>query len=160
MKEVIKRLFEHMEWADQEIFRRCHDAHGEMEVAHLTEALRLYSHIVAAERLWYLRLRKEDSSVQKVWPTMSLDACGKMANENAKLFNSYLESLHDGDFMTPIPYITSKGDHFETAVGDILLHVALHGVHHRGQVAMTLRRVGIEPPILDYTHYRRSVKTS
>src|SRR5262245_11111303 len=157
MKEVIRRLFDHMEWADQEIYRRCHDAHGEMEVAHLTEALRLYSHIVAAERLWYLRLQRQDSSVQKVWPTMSLDACGKRASENAELFAAYLDSLHEGDFSTPIPYTTSKGDFFETMVGDILLHVALHGVHHRGQVAMTLRRVGIEPPILDYTHYRRSV---
>lgn len=160
MKEAIRRLFDHMQWADHEIYTRCHDAHGEMEVAHLTEALRLYSHIVAAERLWYLRLKKEDWTVQKVWPTMSLEACGKMAKENAALFDTYLDSLHDGDFSTPIPYTTSKGDFFETMAGDILLHVALHGVHHRGQIAMTLRRVGIEPPILDYTHYRRSINPS
>lgn len=160
MKETIRRLFEHMHWADEEIYARCRDAHGEMEVAHLTEALRLFSHIVAAERLWYLRLKKEDSTVQKVWPTMSLEACGKMAKENAALFDSYLDSLHDGDFGTLTPYTTSKGDFFETLVSDILLHVALHGVHHRGQIALTLRRVGIEPPILDYTHYRRSVNRS
>jgi len=90
MKETIKRLLEHMEWADGEIYTRCHDAHGEMEVAHLTEALRLYSHIVAAERLWYLRLQKEDWTVQKVWPTMSLEACGKMATQNAALFSRAL----------------------------------------------------------------------
>jgi hypothetical protein len=60
MKETLQRLFAHMQWADEEVHVRCRDAHGEAEVAHLTEALRLYSHIVAAERLWYLRLQKED----------------------------------------------------------------------------------------------------
>jgi uncharacterized damage-inducible protein DinB len=156
MKETLERMFAHMEWADQEVYARCHAAHGEMEVAHLTEALRLYSHIVAAERLWYLRLLQQDWTGQKVWPTMSLDACAKLAKENAQAFATYLAGLTEDDFATLIPYVTSKGDAFKTSVGDILIHVALHGVHHRGQIAMTLRRVGIEPPILDYTHYRRT----
>lgn len=156
MKETLQRLFAHMQWADEQVHARCRDAHGEAEVAHLTEALRLYSHIVAAERLWYLRLQKEDWTVQKVWPTMSLDACAKLAKENAAAFSAYLDRLTEADFAQLIPYTSSKGDSFKTSVGDILLQVALHGVHHRGQIAMTLRRVGIEPPVLDYTHYSRT----
>ena len=156
MKEALQRLYSHMQWADEQVHARCRDAHGEAEVAHLTEALRLYSHIVAAERLWYLRLQKEDWTVQKVWPTMSLDACAKLAKENAAAFAAYLDRLTEADFANPIPYVSSKGDSFTTAVGDILLQVALHGVHHRGQIAMTLRRVGIEPPVLDYTHFVRT----
>jgi uncharacterized damage-inducible protein DinB len=158
MKETLQRLFAHMQWADDQIHARCRDAHGEMEVAHLTEALRLYAHIVAAERLWFLRLQKQDWTVQKVWPTMSLEACARLAKENAADFDAYLDGLTEDDFATGIPYTTSKGDSFTTAIGDILIHVATHGVHHRGQIAMTLRRVGIEPPILDYTHWARSVK--
>ncbi len=156
MKETLQRLFAHMKWADEQVYARCHAAHGEVEVAHLTEALRLYAHIVAAERLWYLRLLKEDWTVQKVWPTMSLDACAKLGKENASAFSTYLDGLTETDFATLIPYVTSRGDSFKTAVGDILIHVATHGVHHRGQFAMTLRRVGIEPPVLDYTHWART----
>jgi uncharacterized damage-inducible protein DinB len=156
MKETLQRLFAHMEWADEQVHARCRDAHGEVEVAHLTEALRLYAHIVGAERLWFLRLQKEDWTVQKVWPTLSLDACAKLGKENSAAFAAYLDKVTDKDFATLIPYTTSKGDSFQTAIGDILIHVAMHGVHHRGQIAMTLRRVGIEPPVLDYTHWTRT----
>src|SRR5512145_87002 len=102
MKETLQRLYTHMQWADEQVHARCREAHGEMEVAHLTEALRLYSHIVAAERLWYLRLQKEDWTVQKVWPTMSLDACAKLAKENAAAFAAYLDRLTEADFANPI----------------------------------------------------------
>jgi uncharacterized damage-inducible protein DinB len=156
MKETLQRLMAHMQWADQQVLARCRDAHAEVEVAHLTEAMRLYAHVLGTERVWYLRLQKEDWRVQKVWPTMPLDVCEKLAKENAALFNAYVDALAEKDLDKMIPYTTSKGDSFETQVGDILLHVAMHGVHHRGQIATTLRRVGIEPPILDYTHYVRT----
>ena len=155
MKETLQRLFAHMQWADDQVYARCHDAHAEVEVAHLTEAVRLYAHIVAVERLWFLRLQKQDSSVQKVWPTMSLDACAKLSHENVAAYAAYLDKMTEADLATPIPYLTSAGDPFTNTAGDILLQVALHGVHHRGQIATTLRRVGIEPPVLDFIRYAR-----
>jgi uncharacterized damage-inducible protein DinB len=155
MKETLQRLMAHMQWADQQVLTRFRDAHAEAEVTNLTEAVRLYAHVLGAERVWYLRLQKEDWHVQKVWPTMPLDMCEKMAKENAELFKSYVDKLAEGDLDTLIPYTSSKGDSFNTKVGDILLHVALHGVHHRGQIAVTLRRVGIEPPVLDYIRFAR-----
>ena len=155
MKETLIRLFAHMQWADDQVYARCHDAHAEVEVAHLTEAVRLYAHIVAVERLWFLRLQKQDSSVQKVWPTMSLDACAKLSHENVAAYAAYLDKMSESDLATPIPYKTSAGDPFTNTASDILLQVALHGVHHRGQIATTLRRVGIEPPVLDYIRYAR-----
>lgn len=155
MKETLQRLMAHMQWADSQVCARCRDAHAEVEVAHLTEAVRLYAHIVGTERVWYLRLQKEDWHGQKVWPTMSIDACASLAKENAAAFTSYLDRLTEADFRTPIAYTSSQGDSFVSTVGDILIHVATHGVHHRGQIATTLRRVGIEPPVLDYIRFAR-----
>jgi uncharacterized damage-inducible protein DinB len=37
----------------------------------------------------------------------------------------------------------------------MLTHVALHGVHHRGQIAASLRSNEIEPPALDYIRFAR-----
>ncbi len=155
MKETIQRLFAHMEWADQQVYARCHDAHAEVEVAHLTEAVRLYAHVVACERLWFLRLQKQDSSVQKVWPTMSLDACAKLGSENIAALNAFIAPMKEPDFATPIPYKSSAGDPYTNTIGDILIHIATHGVHHRAQIATTLRRVGIEPPALDFILFAR-----
>lgn len=155
MKETLQRLFSHMQWADQRVLARCRDAHAEVEVAHLTEAVRLYAHVLGTERVWYLRLQKQDWHVQKVWPTLPLDSCAALASENAAAYTKYLDSISESDLANEIAYVNSRGDAFTNTAGDILLHVALHGAHHRGQIATTLRRVGIEPPELDYICFAR-----
>ena len=155
MKETLQRLMAHMEWADAQVLARCREARAEVEIAHLTEAMRLYAHVLGTERVWYLRLQKQDWRVQKVWPTLPLDACETLAKENAAAFTSYIDKLAESDLANPIDYTSSQGDSFTSTVGDILIHVALHGVHHRGQIAITLRRVGIEPPVLDYIRFAR-----
>ena len=155
MKETLQRLLAHMQWADDQVLARCRDAHAEVEVAHLIEAVRLYAHIVGTERVWFLRLQKQDWHAQKIWPTMSLDACEKLAHDNAVAYTAYVDGLKEADFADPIPYVNSQGDSFTNTVGDILIHVVTHGVHHRGQIATTLRRVGIEPPVLDYIRFAR-----
>ncbi len=155
MKETLQRLIAHMQWADQQVLARCRDAHAEVEVAHLTEAVRLYAHVVGTERVWYLRLHKEDWHVQKVWPTLALESCAVLAADNAAAYSKYVDGLKESDFAQDIAYTNSQGQAFTNSVGDILLHVVTHGVHHRGQIATTLRRVGIEPPVLDYIVFAR-----
>ena len=155
MKETLQRLFNHMQWADAHVLARCRDAHAEVEVAHLTEAVRLYAHVLGTERVWYLRLQKQDWHPHKIWPTLPLDSCATLAAENAAAYSKYLDALSEGELANPIPYVNSRGEPFTNTAGDILLHVVLHGVHHRGQIATTLRRVGIEPPDLDYIVFVR-----
>lgn len=155
MKEALQKLIAHLQWSDGQVLARCRDAHAEVEVAHLTEAVRLYAHILGAERVWFLRLQKEDWRVQKVWPTMGLDACEAMAKQNGAAYAAYVDSLTEADIAALVPYTNTEGQSFSSTVGDIVMHVALHGVHHRGQIATTLRRVGIEPPSLDYIRFAR-----
>jgi uncharacterized damage-inducible protein DinB len=45
-------------------------------------------------------------------------------------------------------------------VGELLQHAATHGVHHRGQVALLLRVLGVAPGSVDLLFYdaeRRAV---
>jgi uncharacterized damage-inducible protein DinB len=155
MKETLQKLAAHMLWADEQVLKRFRDAHAEVEVAHLAEAVRLYAHVLAVERVWYLRLLQQDWKVQKVWPMMAVESCAALAKENAAALTAYLDKLSEEDLAKPIPYVNSQGESFTNTAGDILLQIVLHGVHHRGQVATTLRRVGIEPPVLDYIRFVR-----
>jgi uncharacterized damage-inducible protein DinB len=41
------------------------------------------------------------------------------------------------------------------AVGDMLLHVALHGAYHRGQIALLVRAGGSTPSPTDYIAFIR-----
>ena len=70
-------------------------------------------------------------------------------------FVNKVAKLAEADFAREVRYTNSAGDSFANSVGDILTHVAMHGVHHRGQIAASLRANGAEPPALDYIRFAR-----
>ena len=51
----------------------------------------------------------------------------------------------------------SAGQAFRSTLEDILLHVALHGAYHRGQLAMLVRDGHGEPAPTDYIAFVRGV---
>ncbi|NIP57628.1 MAG: damage-inducible protein DinB, partial [Gemmatimonadetes bacterium] len=46
-------------------------------------------------------------------------------------------------------------EEFRTPIGEILLHVLLHGSYHRGQIALRMRDVGEEPVNTDLITFVR-----
>lgn len=90
-----------------------------------------------------------------VWPALDLEACSALAQANHAGFSALLGSLDAADLAVEVPYTNSAGIAFRTSRRDILLHVALHGCYHRGQVALTLRQAGAEPAPTDYIAFAR-----
>ena len=149
MKPVFQRLIEHMKWADAQALARLRGSPDD------EASLKWYAHVIATERVWYLRLNSQDWTTQRVWPSMSLDECAALGEQNASQYAQYVARLSDADFTREVRYTNSAGDSFANSVGDILTHVAMHGVHHRGQIAASLRANGAEPPALDYIRFAR-----
>ncbi|MGY0041076.1 DinB family protein [Pedobacter sp. NJ-S-72] len=54
-----------------------------------------------------------------------------------------------------IKYVISNGDHYETSVYDILLHVFNHGTYHRAQIAKEMKLHNITPVNTDYIQFVR-----
>ena len=149
MNTIFQRLIDHMKWADAHVLARLRGAPED------DASLRWYAHVLAAERVWYLRLHNQDWTTQRVWPSMSLDECAALAEQNAGQFAQYVTRLTETDLDREVKYTNSSGDSFSNSVSDILTHVALHGVHHRGQIAASLRSHGTDPPPLDYIRFAR-----
>lgn len=74
----------------------------------------------------------------------------------------FLSTLTDDDLTRTIDYtIGSSTD--ARALGELMYHAALHGVHHRGQVALLLRMLDYVPgdfDILFYYGQRRAAPAS
>lgn len=151
MMEEMRRLFAHMRWADE---RALEALRGAPTVP--AEAVRVYAHVLGAEHTWLSRLRGEPARVA-IWPTLDVEECAALARENADGFDAFLDSLGPDDLAREVEYRNSAGDLFHTRIGDILLHVALHGSYHRGQVAMALRQGGAVPLPTDYIVFVRGV---
>jgi uncharacterized damage-inducible protein DinB len=93
-----------------------------------------------------------------VWPDLSLDECQSLAERNVESLEEVVNGMEDGDRSRPITYRNTAGAEFTTALEDILLHVAMHGGYHRGQVAALLRSAGDEPSSTDYIQWARQAK--
>ena len=119
-----------------------------------SKSLELYAHVLGAEHVWLARLQQRSASVA-VWPELNLEQCAELAAANHEEFSRLAATLDEAGLDREVPYVNSAGDSFRSGVRDILVHVALHGCYHRGQVALTLRQSGSIPEPTDYIAFVR-----
>lgn len=148
MKEHYTKLFEYNLWANNE-FSEVLRANQFQN----SKILKLISHMANAQSIWLSRIKKETSSIG-VWDEHTLkEALELLANSS----QDWLDFIYSGDMdQETISYKNSKGNEFESRLGDILTHVVNHGTHHRGQIAHMLREEDIDPPASDFIFYVRS----
>ena len=147
----LQRLFEHLVWAD----RACADALVAAGQAG-APALSIYAHLIGAELVWLDRLEGRPQSVA-VWPEVDLATALALAETARRRWASHVAPLAEADLERPVDYTNSAGRAFTSRAGDILLHVALHGAYHRGQIAQLLRQNGAQPAATDYIGFVRGV---
>ena len=146
----IRRLVDHLSWANA----RLHDSIQRARTP-LPPVFSLYSHVLGAEHTWLQRIANEAPSVA-VWPSLSLDECETLSARNIKSLRSLVETLTPAELSRTVTYRNTSGTEFSNELHDILLHVALHGSYHRGQIAALIRSGGDEPINTDYIMWLRS----
>jgi len=146
---TLPKLIDHLEWADAR-------ASGALRAASSppTKVREIFSHIVGSEHTWISRIEGRAPTIA-IWPTLSDDELARVSGENVAALRHILDGATEVDFSRIVAYRTSAGHPYESTVEDILLHVALHGSYHRGQVATLLRQGGSEPIATDYILFSR-----
>ena len=150
MTDYFAKMFAYNAAVNQQMLDWLQEASGPEDKAHA-----IFAHLLAAERVWLLRLLGRDSSVQAVWPDLSLEDCSALIEENRDAYARYLDAAQL-DSVKTVSYKNSRGNAFEMSAQDILSHVLLHSSYHRGQVTLLLRGAGAEPLNTDYLQYVRS----
>lgn len=118
-------------------------------------AMELFGHLLRAQDLWYGRVQDTAHAELSLWAEDDLSACVERAEASARRWRTVLENVVADDLDRPVAYTNSKGTSFETPLRDILSHIVNHGTHHRAQIALVLRDVGIAPPPTDYIFFVR-----
>ncbi|WP_246020123.1 DinB family protein [Lysinibacillus telephonicus] len=143
-------MFEHLNWANIRILKTLQNAEVENQ-----EIIRLFSHILLAEKIWFTRLQGLDSSNVPIWTEVDLKVCSQLVEENQEVSTKFLSQLNNTDLDKIVFYKNSKGTEFKNTIREILTHIALHGQHHRGQINIKLRTDGIEPVGIDFITFVR-----
>ena len=149
MEQLLLNLVDHMRWADALVA----DALEGPEPSE-AEAVRLFAHLASVEHVWYARIHGR-APEHAVWPGLTVHAARALAAHQADLFNELVRESDDGALARLVRYRNSAGHDYTNSVRDIVTHVAIHGSHHRGQIARRLRSIGREPPYVDYIQFVR-----
>ena len=141
-----RRLFAYDAWANLE---------SHASLARMAEppaqATRWLAHVAGAQQRWCDRTQATPSVIP-VWPELSLDETAALLDALERRWAALLDGADDAALARDVAYTNSKGEAFHDRVDDILLHVVLHGVHHRGQIAAAVRAGGGEPAYTDFIH--------
>ena len=72
----------------------------------------------------------------------------------------FLAALRDDDLDRVVEFVIADGPKQSLSVGQMMHHAAVHGVHHRGQIALLLRSLGYVPGNFDICFYYNEVRHS
>lgn len=112
------------------------------------ELLRLTSHVLLGERAWFRRIAGEEPE-REIWRVMTVPNLLEMHEAHRAIYLALLE----GDLARVIAYTRFTGEEYRSPVSDILLHLSLHGAHHRGQMATAASARGLTPVKADFIQY-------
>lgn len=149
MPDHLHALFAHLRWADVRTLGALRASNGQP-----TQARQLYAHVLGAEETWLARIEGRAPGLP-VWPELDLEQCTAWAGRIHGALGTLVAGLDARHLAGEVAYVNSEGTAFRSGLRDILLHVALHGQYHRGQVALLLRASGFEPVATDYIAWAR-----
>lgn len=144
----LEKLLNYDAWANDRIFEALKKLSPSKQQK---EIKRLFSHLLTAQNIWLNRIQDKPIP-SEIWPHLSIEEMEALINETpAKL----RELLPGKDEL--IQYQNSKGVTFQNSAEDILMHLVIHGQHHRAQIATLLRQAGETPPATDFIFFLRTL---
>ena len=149
--EHLRKLYTYNDWANRRLITALKNSPSE-------KGQKLLAHVLITEAEYFQRLHGKDSTGFDFWQERSLEDLSKLAHENAENYERLLKKFDDEGLGQIARYFTSEGEAVENTFREVLTHVLLHSMNHRGQVNTAIRESGFTPPSTDYIIYCREVK--
>jgi uncharacterized damage-inducible protein DinB len=152
--DIIKALFAHMEWADASIWRAVAASRAARDDKNLRDRLH-HLQLVQHAFLDVWRGAPFAPRAADSFDVPQLAAYGREYHAEVSQFLGALDSL-TLDMQMPMPWAARAAERMgrssaaPTSIGETMIQVTSHSTHHRGQIAMRLRELGLEPPLTDF----------
>jgi uncharacterized damage-inducible protein DinB len=154
----LKDLYDYSYWANKKLFQVLLQLTPEQftqPVAGGHGSIRnTLVHVLSAEWGWLDRCGGPERGPHldpEDYPTVdSLMAAWSQVEGHVREF---LSRLKDEDLARNVEYTNDRGEKRSMPLGELMQHAAIHGIHHRGQVALLLRWLGYAPGYCDILIY-------
>ncbi len=154
----LEDLYDYGYWADRKLFDVISQLRPDeftRSVAGSYESVRnTMVHILSAEAGWLDRCGgpARGPKLNPVdFPT--IESVTQAWNRVEANVREFLAKLKDEDLARNVEFSFGQSEKYSMPLGELMHHAAIHGVHHRGQVAMLLRMLGRAPGDIDIFVY-------
>ena len=147
-------LFGYKAWADTELFALLSALpEGHADQRHI--CIRTLNHIHVVDRLFRARLSGESAPFEatNTKATPSLGQLREDVEATDAWYQKYVSSLTAPEISEVLDFTFTDGDQGRMSREEILLHVIVHGVYHRGNVGQVLKSISVVPPRDLYTKF-------
>jgi len=154
MHDDFAALFAYNRWADDRVLAACRTLAPEAYTRELPGGMTCVRatlvHIAAATRAWSRRIQGE--TVTAPAPEVELptvEDAARVLTETNDAFAKLIPTLTPQRLAGIFSYRNFKNEEKRLPLWAVLRHVVNHASYHRGQVAVKLKRLGVEPPATD-----------
>jgi uncharacterized damage-inducible protein DinB len=154
----LRALYDYGYWADEQVLNVVSQLTEEQFIEPVAGSYgsvrNTLVHMLSAQWGWLDRCggaRRGPKLDAKDYPTLA--SVASRWREVEGHVREFLSGLKDQDLARPIEFSFGDGPKFVMPVGELMHHAAIHGVHHRGQIALLLRSLGHAPGDFDMLFY-------
>ena len=115
-------------------------------------------HIIWAEDSWINYSINDLDDPNRPFDFKKYDSWRKIVDYNNKVvskINTYFMNLNDSDLFKTVYRINNDGIRRKSIVRDVLLHVMMEELHHRGEIIAILWQKDIQPPDMGWLSVMR-----
>lgn len=156
---TLRALFVHNDWARDKLMQltsKCTDEQLDrrFEMGQGTLRVTLH-HLWEAEQAWLDRWLENANPVNTEFEAgISMSLLWEQFRRTTGDRNEFLDRIGDQGLSQRVSYALRTGQTRSAPIGDMVLHVCNHGIHHRAQALNMIKLVGIDPPGLDYIYMK------
>ncbi len=159
--EQIRALYEYNEWANNHVLQAASGLPEEelgLEMGASFGSIQgNLVHTVGAQIMWLARWAPPSGPVgmPQLQAGRVMEAIREAYASSHEGLRAFVASLGPENLDTVVSYVDSRGQRFERPLGQLMLHLANHGTHHRAETAMLLTALGRPPRQLDYLFFEQ-----
>ena len=107
---------------------------------------RMFAHVYGADALWLARWKGASPTAVPGADIASMAALRERWAALAAEQRAFVDALGPQDLDRVVDYKATDGRPYRTPLGVLLEHVAMHGGHHRSEIATMLTMISASPP--------------
>lgn len=145
----LESLRAHGEWADAHFLRVLREA-----TVDVSAVMREVAHVRGAQEIWLARIEHRPPTLP-IWPEWSPADLAELGPALDVRLRAMFAELTPESLVQTLTYANLAGATYDTPVGEILLHLCMHGHYHRGKANAAMSRAGLAPVSIDYITWQR-----